>query len=299
MDVDSPQLSQKKRTKLKDNSAEKIQRKRKRLTSDDLELDSRTKKHKPDKQSNTKVVPGAALQYPPTSPFYQQTSSLYLPLPPVSQLHPLQGLCAEHLSPLILTYYPPFHGVITSYTNVRLSTNPRTELSNSAYARAVNEYAPSFVWLTADFLVFKPQRGNVLEGYVNLQNENHISLLCLNFFNATVERQRLPKEWKWIPGGMSAQKKSKPKKVAREGDSASGEGGESDAVAEDYTVEDAEGYFQDEHGKKVDSLMRFRVRNVETSKSMDRENGFLNIEGTMIDIREENDLRKDNVMDID
>jgi hypothetical protein len=48
-------------------------------------------------------------------------------LAPISQLHSLAGICAEHLSPLILTYYPPFKGVVLSYSNAQLSKHPDLE----------------------------------------------------------------------------------------------------------------------------------------------------------------------------
>ena len=48
-----------------------------------------------------------------------------------------------------------------------------------------------------------------------------------------------------------------------------------------------EGHFVDENGSKVEGLIRFRVTKVETSRSADRENGFISIEGTMIDEEEE------------
>ncbi|PBP25479.1 RNA polymerase Rpb7-like domain-containing protein [Diplocarpon rosae] len=68
---------------------------------------SKSKKHKSDKRA----AHSEALKAPSTvSPFHLQTSSLYLPLAPVSQKFPLEGICAEHLSPLLLTYYPPFKG---------------------------------------------------------------------------------------------------------------------------------------------------------------------------------------------
>ncbi|KAG9735711.1 hypothetical protein KCU73_g10440, partial [Aureobasidium melanogenum] len=49
-----------------------------------------------------------------TSPFVKQTSSFYLPLSPIYHAFPVDGLCAEHISPLLLTYHPPLRGVILS-----------------------------------------------------------------------------------------------------------------------------------------------------------------------------------------
>lgn len=290
METDSLRLGRKKHGKSKDKDIEKSEKKRKRNAVDEvgIELGSPTKKHRsngrtksPRAQSTPKIPP----QGEPVSPFHQQTSSFYLPLPPISQKHALQGICAEHISPLILTYYPPFHGVIISYSSARLSNDPQTEVSNPAYARAIDEYAASFIWLTADFVVFKPGRGSVIEGHVNLQSESTIGLLCLNFFNASIERRRIPKEWEWIPGGMKATGKRKSKKLARDTIS------DSDGVAQ-QDLEDAEGYFQDQAGKKVEGLLRFRVKKVDTSKSTDRETGFVSIEGTMLSEDDERQLQE-------
>lgn len=297
METENPQLERKKHGKSKDKAVEKSEKKRKRNAVDEVEFGTASPKKKHRSNGRTKSpraqsTPGISPRIEPVSPFYQQTSSLYLPLPPISQKHALQGICAEHISPLILTYYPPFHGVIISYSNARLSTDPQSEASNSAYARAIDEYASSFVWLTADFVVFKPQRGSVIEGYVNLQSESTIGLLCLNFFNASIERRRLPKEWKWIPGGTKGAGKRNLKNTAKNtmSDSDGVETDEDDVAHQ--TMEDGEGSFQDQAGKKVEGLLRFRVKNVDTSKGMDRETGFVSIEGTMLSEDEEGQLQE-------
>lgn len=302
VEVDSPQLGRKKHAKAKNQDVEKTEKKRKRNAVDEVEFDlgSPTKKHKsrqrpksPKAQSRPLTTPRPEL----VSPFHQQTSSFYLPLPPISQKHALQGICAEHVSPLILTYHPPFHGVIISYSNARLSTDPQTDAPNPAYSRAIDEYAPSFIWLTADFVVFKPSRGSVIEGYVNLQSESTLGLLCLNFFSASIEKKRLPKEWKWIPGGMKAPEKAKLKKAADYASDSDGVAMDKDDAAR-QTLEDTEGYFQDQEGKKIEGLVHFRVKNVDTSKSMDRETGFVSIEGTMLSEDEERQLQEQEIMRI-
>lgn len=298
MESESPQLGRKESGKSKNKDVENSGKKRKRHAENEVEFDmaSPTKKHRSSKSAKppeAQVRPKTLSRGEPVSPFYQQTSSLYLPLPPISQKHALQGICAEHISPLILTYYPPFHGVIISYSNARLSTDPQTKASRPAYARAVDEYASSFVWLTAEFVIFKPRRGSLIEGYVNLQSESTIGLLCLNFFNASIERRRLPKDWKWVAGGMKVSGKRKLKNAARDTMSDSdgvGESGEDDAAGQ--ILEDAEGYFHDQAGKRIKGLLHFRVKDVDTSKSMDRESGFVSIEGTMLDEDEERQLQE-------
>lgn len=206
------------------------------------------------------------------SPFHVQTSSLYLPLSPICQNYQLDGICAEHLSPLLLTYYPPLKGVVLSYSNVRLSEFPEQPASTDipVLARAVNEYAVNFVWVTVDFVVLKPRKGIWIDGWVNLQNESHLGLVCWNLFSASIERKRLPKEWKWM-----------------ENDSATN-GLLANESSEDHVVGD--GHFVDANGAKVDGLIKFRVRNFETAPASENERGFISIEGTLLGEEDEEGL---------
>ncbi len=294
MDIDSPELPRpKKHKKHKDKSVENSEKKRKRKHSEILESSSPTKKHRskrPFTPPTSQPIADELADSKDNSPFYQVTSSLYLPLAPISQRQPLQGLCAEHLSPLILTFYPPFHGVIISYANPRCTNGPHDDTSSDGrqkiYARSIDDCAAAFVWLTADFLIFKPQKDDVIEGFINLQNESSIGLVCWNYFSASIEREWLPKSWKWRAGGMGGRKSAKLKKSVTSTD----EDTEAEEETQPEQMEDAEGYFQDGRGNKVEGLLRFKVRHVETSWTTDRENGFLSIRGSLLSHGEEQDL---------
>ncbi|KAJ9657744.1 hypothetical protein H2201_008057 [Coniosporium apollinis] len=236
---------------------------------------------------------------PEDSPFVHQTTSLYLPLSPITYASPIPGLCAEHLSPLLLTYYPPLHGVVLSYANVRLSTErpstshppDRTDTEEPVLAHSIDEYGASFVWATADFVVLRPRRGVWLEGYVNLLNESYLGLVVYNLFSASVHRNRLPRDWQWVEdasGGGERQALA----GAEEGD---GEGEEEGAKDADGDVKmrrshgrgrQAEGYYLNGEGEKVDGLIRFRIRDFESGVG-EGEKGFLSIEGTMLSEEEE------------
>ena len=286
----------KSRKKAKNRDIEGTERKRKRKHQDDVQDHSPKKKHRASKQTSTDRAPIETPIIPAISPdssagssFHQQTSSLYLPLSPISQAHPLRGLCAEHLSPLILTYYPPFHGVVLSYASARLSSLPTaTPRDEDVLARSIDEYAASFIWVTADFLLFKPETGNVLEGWINLQNEGNIGLVCLNFFSASIERKRLPKGWTWVSRGAGAARRSNNKDFE---DSGLGEEAEQEELLSNG-LDEIEGHFEDGTGNPVEGLIRFRVKDIETSRSTDRENGFLSIEGTMLSEEDEKQLRE-------
>lgn len=239
-------------------------KKRKRDHEDEELRRHKSKKHKKHKSKDGSKSKSAGTESERTtgSPFHIQTSSIYLPLAPVSQRQPLEGMCAEHLSPLILTYYPPLGGVILSYSNPRISERPFGDDGDNVLLQCVDEYGAAFAWVTAEFLLFKPRRGGWLEGYINLQNEGHLGLVCWNLFNASIERQRLPKDWKWI--GMDGAGKSKT------------------ILNRNLKyAEDGMGYFQDGEGNKIEGTIKFRVKDIESSH--DRERGFLSIEGTMLD----------------
>ena len=284
----------KKQREEREESEQVIKRKHRVLTSSQAVEDSPQQKHQSSKsRSRVADLEGIELGYSEDSPFHLQTFSLYLPLSPICQLYPLQGLCAEHLSPLILTYYPPFKGVILSYSNPRLSEEPSkhggAEDQGTVLAISVAEFAVSFVWLTVDFLVFKPQRGGWLEGWINLQSEGHLGVVCWNLFNASIERKRLPKEWRWVGGDTGRKSKAKLKKSQEDPQSEDDKDALKDIQGADDARED-EGHFVDGQGNKVEGSIRFRVRDLDASMSTDREKGFLSIEGTLMNMEEEERL---------
>ncbi|OTA38681.1 hypothetical protein BTJ68_01205 [Hortaea werneckii EXF-2000] len=204
------------------------------------------------------------------SPFVQQTASFYLALSPCANSFPLEGLCAEHISPLLLTYYGPLKGIVLSYDNARLSaspeeaatmTTPSSRDAQTILAKSTDEYAVTFVWLTADFVLFRPQKGTYLEGYVNLQNESLLGLVCYNYFNAGIEWNSLPKDWQWVSdeeGALTG--KGKGKKATQEG----------------------EGHWVDAEGKKVDGRLIFRVKDFEATPGSEGGAGSINIVGTLL-----------------
>src|SRR5437764_11568773 len=126
--------------------------KRKRQSRDDEKQPQFKKSRKAKELATTQEAPSDEELL--DSPFVSQKSSLFLPLAPISQRHPVEGLCAEHISPLILTYYAPFRAVIISYSNPRISCSPEGPEGSEereVLARSIDEYAAGFVWVTADF----------------------------------------------------------------------------------------------------------------------------------------------------
>lgn len=278
----------------RDKSDKGGERKRKHKSAGAIESSpTKKQKHRKHRDSHSHQSQQTPPEAADTSPFQSQTSSLYLPLSPIAQSHPLQGLCAEHISPLILNYYAPFNGVILSFSNPRLSNdgdNPSvTDARQKVFARSYNEYAANFVWLTADFLIFRPEHGSVIEGFINLQNETNIGLVCYNFFSASIERKRLPKDWRWVPGGMSVGKRKK--KLKKPADDEMEVDDEAQGTV-DLTLDfgDVEGHFEDDRGNRIGGVIQFKVHSVDAPRTVDWEYSIVSIQGTLLSEQDEERL---------
>lgn len=209
------------------------------------------------------------------SPFICETQSLFVGLSPIAHRFPLEGACAEFISPLLLTYYPPLNGVVLSYSNPRLTQHPEQacQASNgqnniSAMGRSIDEYAVTYIWLTADFLVFRPSIGTVLEGHVNLQNQSILGLLCYNYFNAGIDQSRLPSDWKWVE--------------EQEFDDGT--------IAQGDNVPQNNGHFVDGDGKIVQGKILFKVKDFEANAGVDGGTSSINIYGTLIRDQDDNKI---------
>ncbi|KAK4895318.1 hypothetical protein LTR27_006661 [Elasticomyces elasticus] len=196
------------------------------------------------------------------SPFFQKTETFYLALSPCANDFPFEGLVAEHISPLLLTYHPPLGGVVLKYSNARLSETPEGNANDNevVLSKAMDEYAVTFVYLTVDLVLFRPAKGCWLEGYVNLQNESLLGLVCYNYFNAAIERQRLPKDWRWQEDGSQSSVRS---------------------------TKQGNGCWVDGSGEKVDGKVVFRVKDFEATAGSEGGAGSMNILGTLLSTGQE------------
>lgn len=331
MDIDSDHApasvehERKRKHKNKDHASPA--KKRKHHTADAADListEASPKKEKKSKDKKKEKLPEAPVSS--DSPFNLVTSTLYLPLSPISisPTHALASLLAEHLSPLLLTYYPPLKGIILAYSNASISsrppapgTTPDKDSDNPqplTLAMTANEYGVLYVYLTATFLVFRPQRDQILEGWVNVQSEGFLGAVVYNLFSVGIERRRLPADWKWIPPGeeddSTDAEGSKKKSEAISASNSEDEqdsfdpakehfspvrlppGVETQDKEQDIDAEDsaATGYFQSASGHRVRGTIRFRVRDIDVIPGAERDRGFISIEGTMLSPEEEEKL---------
>lgn len=204
----TPPVTELPERKRKHKTHDPASKKKRKHETGDHDKKKKKKKEKKDKDSKSKARGGST---GPDSPYTLTTATLYVPLSPISisPTHALASLLAEHLSPLLLTYYPPLKGIVLAYSNASISSTPPDISSPSSssnpqpltLAVSSHEYGVLYVYLTATFLVFRPQKGQILEGWVNVQSEGFLGAVVLNLFSVGIERKRLPADWKWIPPG--------------------------------------------------------------------------------------------------
>ncbi|KAI5286570.1 hypothetical protein KEM54_006675 [Ascosphaera aggregata] len=258
-----------------------------------------------------------------SSPYHLITSTLYLPLSPISisPSHALSSLLSEHLSPLLLTYYPPFRGLVLAYSNPSMSSTPPTTTSPDngttfkplTLAKTAGEYGVMFVYVTATFLVFRPESGQILQGWVNVQSEGFLGAIVNNLFSVGIDRRRLPKDWKWVAPGegtvssassvagteIESEYERDAEDVAEyDKDVSTGPdsvglliGNNDNSVASlENAGDDSTGYFVTPSGKRVRGTIRFRVRDVDVIPGAEKDKGFITIEGSMLSAEEEEKL---------
>ncbi|KAI1359205.1 hypothetical protein F5Y08DRAFT_86216 [Xylaria arbuscula] len=237
------------------------------------------------KSSRSKTLPGAGKPTKHQYPFYTQTVSQYLPLHPLGINEPVQGYMNQHLEPLLNHYVPSFGGVLLAYRNPRIGSAPgegsltqESGMEDVAILESINEHAVSFGWLTVEIDIFRPSRGAWLEGLVNIQSGGHIGVVCWGKFNASIEAERLPRDWRWID--QHARKEKEDTEPEAQDDDAMGGNGEVHAT----------GYWVNKDGAPItsDTPIRFRIKNYEVGSSGDY--GYLSIEGTLLS--EEDEVKK-------
>lgn len=194
--------------------------------------------------------------------FQKVSTSLYLSLAPIYVSEPYKGICIQHLDPLLMTFFEATGGVVVAHFNLRLhgdyERNGSSSSSRSHIIAKIQYDSPfAFTWVSVDFLVWKPARGDVIEGWISLQSPSHIGLLVHDIFNATIKRDSIPKDWKFIPN-------------------------EEDEVAVSITPETPEtpaagtgtfrdcdpkslGYWVDGKGKRIDGKLQFTVKSFNVS----------------------------------
>lgn len=266
-------------------------------------------------EADREAVTSDQLQSSAVSSFQALRMSLYLPVPAVASSGILSALLTVHISPLLLTFFPPAGGVVLSYHDPVLSARPQpgagrpplppdqisTAMSESeVYSTVGEEFGASWLWLTITLLVFKPETGSELTGFTNAMSEGFIGLVSYNYFQASIPRNRIPTDWNW--NGPSRQK-PKHKMTARKGvlndsDDPSQDtlidSREQEQIREDDAADGIAGFFLDQDGNPVPEDLKFRVVDLEMIQAQERGRQFaLQLEGTLLDEAEERQIQEE------
>ncbi|KAK9473452.1 uncharacterized protein V1510DRAFT_415085 [Dipodascopsis tothii] len=193
----------------------------------------------------------------PTRGFFRVKTSMYVSIAPMYSLWPIKGIRAQHIDPLVMTYFAPAGGVVLACLDVQLD-GPAKISAESPFA---------FAWATVEFLVWKPKRGDILQGRINMQSPSHIGLLVFDAFNASITRDRIPSSWRFVENELDEDFSG--------ADAADNE----DEAEADEDYDDFEGkslgYWVDEHGRKIDDKLTFVIESIEVSGKLVSVDGSL------------------------
>ncbi|EDK36716.1 hypothetical protein PGUG_00814 [Meyerozyma guilliermondii ATCC 6260] len=178
--------------------------------------------------------------------FKKFTTELYVSLAPCFINDPINGIKAQHLDPLVMTYFPKAKGVVIAYSNLKLSPENKTTDTddNPIYVSTVSNSSPfTYLWVTVDLLIWQPNAGDIIEGYSYMQTASHIGLLVHDTFNATIKKLNIPAEWRFVPSQVDEYAESE----------------------QDTGKFKSFGYWVDENDVKIEGKIKFTVKSVHAS----------------------------------
>lgn len=179
--------------------------------------------------------------------FHKVSTSMYVSLAPVFSQRPVAGIKSQHLDPLVTRYFAPAGGVVLAHYNLKLYKRGSESDKASVMGKFVNESPFTFMWISTDLLVWKPQVGDRLEGYVNMQTPSHIGLLVHDTFNCSIKYANIPEDWVFTPFAESGNTSQEP------------------TVAKKDRVRQSMGYWSDGSGQRVDGKLEFIIKSVHTT----------------------------------
>jgi DNA-directed RNA polymerase I subunit RPA43 len=222
------------------------------------------------------------------SPVIKQTQCIWVPIWPKGFDEPVTAAIDQHLKPRLHRFDETLKGVLLSYENVCLNSKPTrkggaTKDTDLIHLLSTREYGVAYCWLIADLELFVPKRGAAMIGEIVLQNAGHIGVLCWGKFNASIEKKRLPRQWRWEDNDIRAAS------VDLGGDE------DENHQEQDHTMRTL-GSWMDENGEPVTGKVAFRIKNYDVGLSGDH--AFLCIEGTMLSDKREAKLREEELKEL-
>lgn len=198
--------------------------------------------------------------------FQKFSTSLYLSLAPCHISNPINGIKSQHLDSMIMTYFPKAKGVCLAYSNIKISednVSKDTDDNTITVAKITDSSPFTFLWVSVDFLIWRPQVGDVLEGYIYMQTASHIGLLVHDTFNASIKKFNIPVDWSFIPS---------------QEDEYSEESNDSNKFK-------SFGYWVDENNVKIEGKLKFTIKSIHTTGKV------VSLDGTLIKPGSERDAQ--------
>ena len=103
----------------------------------------------------------------------------------------------------------------------------------------------------------------------------YLSLIYLNLFFTLIPHSYLPKSWKWVKDFLFSS--SLNLKTAKKSSKGSVKGGQ--------------GHFIDKNSNKVDSIVRFRIKDFKTQVKIKSNRGFVSIKGMLLSAEKERKIK--------
>lgn len=204
--------------------------------------------------------PDSGLEYT-SECFHTLSTNVYISLAPVYAHDPVEGVKAQHLDPLLMSYLPAAGGVVLAYYNLKLFGQQAEKSAKKAKALNISHNkAIVSMWISVDFLAWKPRPQDDVTGWVFLQSSSYIKLLIHDTFQATIRKHSIPKSWKFVQIGNASEATEDIERCSQAPDSRPGQG-----------------YWQDSDGKKVEGYLRFTVSSLNVS------HGQVSLDGSLLD----------------
>lgn len=200
-----------------------------------------------------------------TECIYKVPTSIYVSLSPIYAANLEAGVKAQHLDPLLMTYFGAAGGIVLEYFDVKVlgpsSATLQTTGKGALESKGKLSTKPVFVWVSVQFLVWKPRVGDTMEGWLDFEAPLQINLVVLGTFLVTVKKEQMPEGWVFIRCEVTEDESS---------------------FIEPVRVQRSKGYWTDRHGTKIPNKLRFRV----TSVDLGGKGGCL-VEGSLINVQQQ------------
>ncbi|CAG97892.1 DNA-directed RNA polymerase I subunit RPA43 [Kluyveromyces lactis] len=180
---------------------------------------------------------------------------MYVSLAPIYQQLPKEGIMRQHLNGMVMKYNADVGGVILGYENLSILGEEPTE-EDEKLMKLTADTPFAFTWCNVEVIVWQPQVGDTIEGWIFIQSASHIGLLIHDAFNASIKKNNIPNDWTFIHNEETTE---------------NGQDSTDDRKFQSL------GHWVDGNGQQLGGKLKFKVKNVYTTGRM------VSLEGTLLD----------------